>query len=185
MRKEYGSALRELFTEQLSHVCPDFALVKKYAALVRSPGEQAYCCQVSDRLFLWIVLITDQNREAFFIELGWSRHGRFPQLTMRPSFTLPRHAELEDEYLCRLGSLSGGKDFGWVVEELSLEATQEQMMAYILNQTKPLSKEVARSRVIPHIEDALRDLVDYGLPFLNKHSQPGSGGFIQASRLEC
>lgn len=156
------------------HACPDFALVKKHAALASVPGEQAYCWRVSDRIFLWIVLIPDQKQEAFFIEIGWSRHARFPQLTMRPSLTHPSDAELEDEYLCRLGSLSRGNDFGWVVEELRLDATREQMMAYILAQTEPLSKEVDRARVVPHIEAALRELIEYGLPFLRKHAQPGA-----------
>lgn len=48
------------------------------------------------------------------------------------------------------------------------------MMAYILAQTEPLSKEVDRARVVPHIEAALRELIEYGLPFLRKHAQPGA-----------
>lgn len=95
---------------------------------------------------------------------------------MRPSFTRPSDAELEDEYRCRLGSLSRGNDFGWMVEELRLDATREKMLAYILAQTKPLSKEVARSRVLTHIEEALRELVQYGLPFLRKNAQLGPAG---------
>jgi hypothetical protein len=184
MRKEYGTALREAFTDGLSHACPDFTLVKKHSALASFPGERAYCWRISDSIFLWIVLIPDQKREAFFVELGWSRQARFPQLAMRPSLTRPSDAKSEDEYLCRLGELSRGNDFGWLVEELRLDATQDEMMAYIVAQTQPLYTEVARSRVVPRVEEALRELVQHGLPFLRKHAQPSAAGDEpQASRF--
>jgi hypothetical protein len=176
MRKEYGAALRELFTEGLAHACPQFTLVKKHSALAGFPGERAYCWRISETIFLWVVLIPDGKREAFFVELGWSKKGRFPQLTMRPSLARPPDAGSEEEYLCRLGELSRGNDFGWVVEELRLGATQQEMMAYIAAQTQPISPEVARARILPRVEEALRELVQHGLSFLNRHAQPGAPG---------
>ena len=95
---------------------------------------------------------------------------------MRPALTRPSDAKSDDEYLCRLGELSRGNDFGWLLEELRLDATQDEMMAYIVAQTQPLSTEVARSRVVPRVEEALRELVKHGLPFLRKHAQPGAAG---------
>lgn len=174
MRKEYAAALRAVFAEGIAHACPDFTLVKKHSALASIPGERAYCWRITETIYLWVVLIPDQKREAFFVELGWSRKARFPQLTMRPSWTRPSDAASEDEYLCRLGELSRGNDFGWLVEELRADATQQEMMAYLVAQTNPVSPEVARSRVVPRVEEALRELLEHGLPFLRKHALAGA-----------
>jgi hypothetical protein len=94
VRKEYGVALREVFSETLTAVCPYFALVKKPTMLAGVPGERAYRWIVTDSQHLWVVLVPDQQREAFTIELGWSRLGRFPQLTMRPSLVAPADAAI-------------------------------------------------------------------------------------------
>lgn len=145
MRKEYGTVLRELFTDGLAYACPEFNLVKAHSAAACFPGERAYCWRISESVFLWVVLIPDQKREAFFVELGWSRRGRFPQLTALPSGIRPSDPGLvnEKKYLCRLGELSRGDDVGWLVEELRLDATEEEIMAYVVAQTKPLSAEAA------------------------------------------
>jgi hypothetical protein len=176
MRKEYRAALLEAFSAGLAHACPDFTLVKRHSALTGIPGERAYCWRISDNVFLWVVLIPDQKREAFFVEFGWSRKARFPQLPMRPSGVRPSEAASEEEYFCRLGELSGGDDMGWLFEELRVDATQEEMMAYVFAQTQPLSAELARARVAPRVEEALREFVQHGLSFLRKHAQPGVAG---------
>lgn len=173
MRKEYGNALREIFTEGFHRVCPFFALVKKPSILAVVPGERAYRWAFTERQHMWVVLVPDQKREAFTIELGWSRLGRFPQLTMRPSFARPKEAGSEDEYLCRLGELSRGQDWWWVIEELPLNFSQEQFMAYIMAQTKPISPETARSRVSPLVNEAVSEFERFGLPFLRANVQPG------------
>ncbi len=103
MRKEYGVALRDLFTVLLSRACPLFECVKKPRILAGFPGEHTYRWPVTANQHAWVVLVPDQKREAFTIELGWSRKGRFPQLTMRPSFAHPKDAGPEDEYLMPLG----------------------------------------------------------------------------------
>ena len=51
-----------------------------------------------------------------------------------------------------------------------MDASQDEMLAYIVAQTKPIAADVARARVVPHVEEALREFVRYGLPFLRKHA---------------
>jgi hypothetical protein len=169
MRKEYGAALREAFTQLFASAFPFFEWVKKPSILSGFPGERAYRWAVTENQHAWVVLVPDQKREAFTIELGWSRKGRFPQLTMRPSFARPKDAAAEDEYLCRLGELCRGQDWWWTIEELPLDATQDQMMAYIIAQTQPISPEVARERVMPHVQEAIEEFQRFGLPFLQAH----------------
>ena len=78
--------LRELFAEGLAATSPDFEFVRRHQPLVGIPGERAYRRAVSPDVVQWLVLVPDAKREAFFLEVGWSRCGRFPQQTMRPSF---------------------------------------------------------------------------------------------------
>jgi hypothetical protein len=176
MRKEYGVALRDLFTELLGSACPLFEWVKKPSILAGVPGERAYRWIVAENEHAWVVLVPHQKREAFTIELGWSRESRFPQLTMRPSLAHPKNAGPGDEYLCRLGELARGTDWWWTIEELPLFATQDQIMDYIVAQTKPISPETARSRVMPHVQEAIEEFQRFGLPFLRTHIL--SGGSI-------
>jgi hypothetical protein len=174
MRKEYGVALRELFTESFLDVCPFFVLVKKASISTGVPGERAFCWRVSETLHMWVIVVPHQKAEAFTIELGWSRKGRFPQLAMRPSLVPTSDAGPHDEYLCRLGDLSRGQDWWWSIEELPLNATQDEIMAYIIAQTKLLPPEVARARVTPHVQEAVGEFERFGLPFLRTHAQPGA-----------
>jgi hypothetical protein len=169
MRKEYGVALRDLFTELLGSVCPLFEWVKKPSILAGVPGERAYRWIVAENDHAWVVLVPDQKREAFTIELGWSRKSRFPQLSMRPSLAHPKDVGSEDEYLCRLGELVRGTDWWWIIDKLPLFTTQDQIMDYIGTQTKPISPEVARLRVMPHVHEAIEEFQRFGLPFLRAH----------------
>lgn len=166
MRKEYGLVLRETFSETLAVVCPSFAPVRKPAMLTPVPGERVWRRVVAADRHLWVAVVPDQNREAFTIELGWSRLGRFPQLSMRPSLAQPRDAGSPEEYLCRLGALSRGRDWWWVIEEPPLGAGKQALMAYLLAQTQPVAPAVARARVLPLVQEGVAEFVHHGLPFL-------------------
>jgi hypothetical protein len=170
MRKEYASALREQFTHELSKMCPELMLAKKYSAAVRFPGERAYCSKVSESVLQWVVLVPDGKRDAFFIEVGWSKRGRFPQLTMRPSWVRPAECGSQEEYLCRLRELSAASDSVWIVEDLPLASNPQAWMDYLTAQSRPISDEVAATRVRPHVKAAPRELAEFGLPFLRRHA---------------
>jgi hypothetical protein len=170
MRKAYAEALRALFSERLAAASPDFAYVRRHGPLVGLPGERAFLRAVSTDVAQWLVLVPDPKREAFFLEVGWSRRGRFPQLTMRPSFVRPADAGREEEVLIRLRELAGENDFGWTIEEPPMGATREDMLAYLIAQAEPLAPEVARARVAPHVEEALAMWIRVGRPFLERHT---------------
>ena len=173
MRKQYGRALRELFAEGLAHASPEFEAVRKHEPLVGVPGERAFRRAVSPEVVQWLVVVPHQQAEAFFVEVGWSRLGRFPQLTMRPSFVRPADAGPVDEVLLRLRELAGENDMGWTIEAPPLGGTRDEMLAYMVAQTAPLAPEVARARVAPLVGEALRMWVDVGRPFLGRHTGGG------------
>jgi hypothetical protein len=170
MRKAYAQALRELFAEGLAAASPDFEFVRRHQPLAGIPGERAFRRTVSPDIVQWLVVVPDLKREVFFLEVGWSRRGRFPQLTMRPSFVRPADAGREGEVLIRLRELAGENDFGWTIDEPPMGGNRDDMLAYLIAQTAPLEPEVARARVAPHVEEALAMWIELGRPFLERHA---------------
>lgn len=170
MRKAYAQALRELFAEGLASASPDFEFVRRHQPLAGIPGERAFRRTVSPDVVQWLIVVPDLKREAFFLEVGWSRRGRFPQLTMRPSFVRPADAGPEGEVLVRLRELAGENDFGWTIEEPPMGGNRDDMLAYMIAQTAPLEPEVARARVAPLVEEALAMWIELGRPFLERHA---------------
>jgi len=170
MRKVYADALRELFAEGLAAVSPNFGFVRRHGPLAGTPGERAYRRAVSRDLLQWLVIVPDAKREAFFLEIGWSRRGRFPQLTMRPSPVRPGDAGPQEEVLVRLREVAGEHDFGWTIEEPPMGGTHEDMLAYLVAQAEPLAPDVAWARVAPRVDEALALWIGVGLPFLERHA---------------
>jgi len=170
MRKVYAHVLRKLFAEGLIAADPAFEFVRRHQPLASHPGEHAFRRTVSPDVAHWVVLVPDSKREAFYLEVGWSRRGRFPQLTMRPSFVRPADAGPEEEVLVRLRELAGENDSGWVIEEPPMGGTPAEMLAYIVAQSAPLEPDVARERVAPLVDEALAVWIEWGRPFLERHA---------------
>lgn len=166
-------ALRELFTEGLAAFSPGFEPVRRHEPLVGVPGEQAFRRAVTPALVHWLVVVPHTQAEVFFVEVGWSHLGRFPQLAMRPSFVRPADAGPEAEVLVRLGELAGGHDLGWAIEEPPMSGTQADMLAYLMAQSAPLAPDEARARAAPRVDEALRVWQTWGLPFLERHAGRG------------
>lgn len=171
MRKEYGKALRKLFSSEMKRRLPQFVPVK-VSSIYILPGERAFCWTPAEPVHLWILLCPDQkDREAFTVELGWSKLGRFPELSMRPSFEAPSSGRDEftlDEYVCRLGMLVSGLDYWWELESLDKLDSQDAYMAYLQAKVSPVSPEEATRIVQPHVEDAVEKLCLYAVPYLKE-----------------
>ena len=171
MRKEYGKALRDMFTAEMKSQLPGFVPVKVTSPYI-GPGERAFRWVPAEPLHCWILLCPDQKgREAFTVEVGWSRLGRFPELSMRPSSAVPSPGRDElalDEYVCRLGEIVAGGDFWWELESNESPDTQEAYMAYLQAKVTPVSPQEAKRIVQPHVQDALDKLRFHGVPYLEE-----------------
>lgn len=166
MRKEYGKALHAAFEERMHETFPDF-LPTKVQSKLTFPGERYFCRSVGDRLRLWVILVPSPKAESFTVEVGWSRLGRFPELSGRPSsrFPSPERTEFaQDEYFARLASLWTTHDPWWEVEPFSMT----DIMENILRSASPVSPEAAREKVAPAVEDAIEKLRVYGVPYLTE-----------------
>ncbi len=176
MRKEYGKALRELFTVEMNARLPQFLPIK-VSSIYLFPGERAFRWIPAEPIHLWILLCPHQKgREAFTVEIGWSRLGRFPELSMRPSLEVPSARRVEfamDEYVCRLGMLVSGGDYWWQLEDSELPDSQETYRAYLQSKTIPVTPQDAIQVVRPQVQDAVDKLRLYAIPYLEElHSSP-------------
>lgn len=131
-----------------------------------SPGDRAFRWTAEGDLHGWIVLNpSPKDYDEFTVLIGWSRNGRYPELSAIPSFELPtpEHAEFaHEEYLTRLPFLWTRSDRWWVVQRPQVAATVDDLIRSI----RPISADDARRAVERHVDDALEKIAAYGVPYL-------------------
>jgi hypothetical protein len=167
MRKEYSQALRKIFSRRMKEELPQFSETK-VSSMYFWPGDRAYGWSVTDKLRCWIVLSpSKKDYDEFNILVGWSKLGRYPELSMvrcaeHPS---PERREFKhDEYLTRLPYLWTDHDVWWVVKEFR----PAQSVADLKVSLEPVSAAEAHHHVQPRVEDAIRKLNEYGIPYLKE-----------------
>lgn len=170
MRKEYGRALRQLFQEAMSTRLPQFAPVRTPSDYV-APGERCFCWKIGS-LACWVLLVPDRKgRDAFAVEIGWSAHGGFPELSMRPSADLPspqREEFQREQYVCRLGEDGLECEKWWELDRMRLTGSQEDMLQDLIRQTESLAPEEALESVRPKVDAAIAALTAHGVPYLEE-----------------
>jgi len=177
MRKEYRKVLKRQFKEKLAQCDPEFIQMKNPSGIV-IPGSDIVFVKLADRenVQLFLILVIDQKRETFMLEIGWSILGRFPELSPRPSGepTLHRTEFQEPEFVCRLGNLfeSPGKE--WHVGS-DFNPFEDDILEFIKHSGEPISDEKANSLVLIQVVDAVDKIKHFGLPYL--------GEFVSTRRL--
>ncbi len=170
MKKEYGKALRQLFAKRMKAELPGFRETR-VKTIYLFPGERAYLWAVNERLYCWIVLSpSPKDYDEFTLLVGWSKLGRYPELSCIPCMQSPTadHAEFEqDEYLIRLPQLWTDKDKWWVVKAFKLARSTDELLA----QMAPVPADEAIRQVAPKLDDALEKLKSQGLSYLQMFVQ--------------
>ncbi len=161
MRSEYGRALK-LAIEQGLHRSAFGWQAQKIKSPYVFPGERVFSKPGNGQLLIWCVLVVSERFEKFTFEVGWSLHGRFPELGSRPSLQAPAKAHGLPEYMVRLGQLIDGTDRWWEVETFTGAANLQAL----IESTKAIPPEVARARVEPVAANALAALELHAVPFL-------------------
>lgn len=170
MRKEYGKALRALFAAEMKRAASHFEEVK-VKSVYFWPGDRAYRWQATDRLHCWIVLSpSKKDYDEFTVLIGWSRQGRYPELSMVPcaEHPTPNRGEFaREEYLTRLPYLWGNEDRWWVVKEFRAPQSVADLEASV----QPIPASEAREAVAPLVKDAISKIEETGLPYLEALSR--------------
>lgn len=169
MRKEFGKILRESFSREMKGRLTAFK-EEKVKSQYLWPGERAFCGKVNESLFCWIVLSPSQkDYDEFTLMVGWSNFGRYPELSLIPSFLSPTpdHVEFSElEYLIRLPQICSGGDSWWVIKPFKPAITIEELQASIA----PIDRKDAELLVLPQVDAAFSELLDVGVPYLKKYT---------------
>lgn len=135
------------------------------------PGNRAYRWQATEELHCWIVLSpSPKDYDEFTVLIGWSKKGRYPELSMVPCGELPTPERNEfgnEEYLTRLPFLWANEDKWWVVKPFIAPVSLEDFMASL----EPVAATEAKEAVEPLVEDAIRKITAFGIPYLEELSR--------------
>jgi hypothetical protein len=160
--------LRRAFSARMKQIAPDFRETKVKSACFW-PGDRAFGWQVNESVWCWIVLNPSQKGyDEFTVLIGWSARGRYPELSMIPCLDAPTAARREfekEEYLTRLPFLWSNEDKWWVIREFAASQSVDDLLAGMA----PISDEEAERHVMPVVEDAIRKIVEIGLPYLAEY----------------
>lgn len=118
-----------------------------------------------------ILLPHPGGHEAFTVEIGWSKHGEQPKLTVRPTPGDPRRLlGARQDMVTRLAYLDDDVPEFWYLERQSSGLSAEEVLQQIIASTEPLTPEVANERVAGPVKAAIDAIRATGLPFLSEYS---------------
>ena len=170
MRKEFRRVLREQFRKGLLGCDNGFSEFKGKSAYLL-PGNSVFIKKPSgSNIWLVVILIPDEKREAFTLEIGWSALSRFPELAARPSGhpTSDRHEFHHQEFIFRLHDLYDRRDSDWKIQP-DFDPFTGDFLQFVKDSMKPISPEEAAMLVIPKVDDAIARLKQYGFPYLDEY----------------
>ena len=188
MGREFNKAVRERFAAGFEAIAPDYARQPAGPSPYAWAGETAWSCAPEPGVLLWVMLVpSPKGYNEFGVELGWSRLGRYPRLSMRPSAPLPgpdRREWAGVEYLCRLDKVAPGVPQWWraggetgTADGASTDAgrvspTEEtpeppqSIRTGVEAALAKLTREQAMRAAAPLVDEALAALRTHGLPYL-------------------
>jgi len=105
MRKELASAVRAEFAVAIKRRLPQFNPIK-VASRFAWPGSRVFRWTHDASLHFFVELLFDpKGADAFAVEVGWSRLGRYPEVRARPGFPSGGGEATRPEHWSRLSSL--------------------------------------------------------------------------------
>jgi hypothetical protein len=169
MRKEFRRLLKKEFTERLQNLDSGFTLSKGESPYV-FPRDVVFSRVIQPPgISLFVILLIDDRRESFALEIGWSTMGRFPELSPRPAGRpTPNRSEFaRPEFICRLGDVSSDATKEWLI--LPDLNSQSDFLSFVKETTESISPEKAIHLVKPQVQAAIEQLGRHGLPYLHEY----------------
>ena len=166
MQKEFSKVLKDYFDQEINVNFPQFRKTK-YKSIYLFSSETIYTWQITESLNCFIILSPGlKGGEDFFIEIGWSCKGRFPELERPSGRPTQERTEFDrEEFICRLDNLWSLHSFGWKFYELD----NINDVANFIEKSKTLiSVEEAKKIVLPKVDDVISRLKNYGIPYLSE-----------------
>ena len=181
MRKELSKALRAEILKVMRNELPQFESLKRPSESPWS-GSLVFRRIHSDSLWMFVEFYYKvRGPEAVYVELGWSRLSRYPEVVMRPSF-ISNEMFSQDKDWVRLKRLrTKTSDDCYVLDERQAAAPGPKDPIKSANlstdafiNSMPVSE--ATARIYPLIKCIMEDVQRYGIPFFEKliqdHASP-------------
>jgi hypothetical protein len=165
MSKDFSAAVRRSFVAEMKRRAPHFHPEKVPTAFAwPGSGERAFLWQPSSTCYLISVVPNPKGYDSFFVEVGWSRLGRFPAIESRPS--IPGHIKVTNEastpeFICNLSSISSAPGFWEVARSNPNQATMTEYLASLV----PMSKTQAESAAAQLVASAMMPITSEAIPF--------------------
>jgi hypothetical protein len=177
MKSIYRKHVEEALDRLLPDALPGFVPVplklskeeRKEATLFT--GSRLYARAVPEGT-QFIHLIPHSRQERLQAEVGWSVSGRFPAaLTSHGPLHKPADEKAEPSWLIDFGEIyhrrHGMGFLGWDVWQPSVDIDHpDYMKVFMREDLAPVSDEQARTRAAAAVAEALTDLRDVALPYL-------------------
>ena len=172
MRAEIGKLLRSEFELQMRAHAPEFKL-QKAAAPYYWPGERVFVRSPEAPTRQVLILSPHPTgSDSFTLEIGWSRLGRLPELTTRPSVLKSNEPPFErPEFVTRLGYLDEPR---WDFLSIGPPTTQVDPLALaeaFAKKREPLDNDEIRREIKKHLEFVFDEFRRVGMPFLLQAEQ--------------
>lgn len=168
MRKEYKRAVHQAFATNFLASHGDFSRQKPLKPYFQSDELVLRAAGADGHAYFVVLSPHGSGHEAFTIEVGWSKHGGQPKLSMRPSAGDPKYAALNthDDFMTRLSYIDERVPEFWYLERPAFELTGEEVLRQIIESTKSLTPEIADAKARAPVMEALDAIDRVGLPFL-------------------
>lgn len=173
MRKELARAVRAEFTAAMERRLPQFRPIKVVSRYAW-PGSRVFEWRydASQRFFVEL-FFSVKGADAFAVEVGWSRLGRYPEVGVRPGFPSGGRELAKPEHWTRVSSLYAPIGGFWSLEEPDDAPGASGQSGGLLSQT-PVALEEALTRVERRVDDAVDKLVRYAIPYLEQVARVGA-----------
>lgn len=164
MKSIYARRLRKRFAERLKSELPFFEEVKAERLV---PGHRLYRCHPCDTLWFFLYLQISQDDDSFTVEVGWSRNDHYPWRQLAVS---PHDGGSAEGIRFRLPTLwiPNCKEDPWweVAPSPSLSALHQ--FVFHGKELPPLPDDDALRRVDVQVNDVIRRILDYAMPYFRR-----------------
>jgi hypothetical protein len=175
MGKTFNESVRKQFASAIATVAPQFKPMRAPAEYAWA-GERAFVWDAKRGIRCWVSLVTSpKGYNEFFVEIGWSTLGRYPELLSRPTLAGMESATdvlKYSEMMCRLSSV-GDTPGSWRYLPAGFDqaALEDQLRLEVEAALVQLEAAEAQVVVKPLVDQSINSLLRFGIPFLERSVQ--------------
>ncbi len=142
---------------------------------------RVYEWRVTDRFRLYLLLQLHRSEDSFTVEIAWTLNGRWPEDVPLPDS--PRETSESGDMRFRIGLLwSPMADYWWdLAPQLSKVPLGDALRDYegfLGRFSNPPDIDEAMSRVEPQVNDAIRRVREYAIPYFGRVAKAAQIHFL-------